>query len=619
MGISWVDYVIVVIYTILSVAVGFYYSRQAGSSTDEFFVAGRKLPWWIAGTSMAATTFAVDTPLAVTGLVVREGIYGNWIWINGVFFLGLTTFFFAAFWRRANIITDVELAEIRYSGKPAKILRVFRAVYFGLFMNCFTLGWVVLAMQKVLVVSFELDNVDLGGYSMKSILVSGCLLVAGIYSTLSGFIGVVKTDVIQFAVAMFSAYALAIFAVVRLGGIGSIQSSLITIYGEEKYDRTLSVFPDINDSTAMWTFITYMLFWVCNKNSDGSGYYAQRLFSVKTEQGAVYSMFLFNFLNFVVRPWPWIIVALASMVAYPNLEDPERGYPMIMMDYMPVGFLGLMLTGFLAAFMSTVDTHFNWGASYLVNDVYKRFLRPNESEKHYVMISRVVIMAIMVLTGIISTFLQSVSGAWKILIAVEGSIGSVYIMRWLWWRVNAWSEISAMLSSAFISLVLFLIPATRDSYPLRMGILIPTSVAIWITVTLVTPPVDSQVLVAFYNRIKPRGLWNPVIEEAKKQREAPGKEGLLQTDSGSDQNTVELDTISEDATSEAVQPRNDASIPLLPAVINWLLGCIFIFCATFGIGEFILGFYAAGSILLLGAITAGLMVALRIENAVVKL
>ena len=565
MKLSPIDGAIVVAYILFALGLGIYYSKRAGSNINEFFISGRNLPWWLAGTSMVATTFAADTPLAVTGLVVKGGIAENWFWWNAILGGMLATFLFSLLWRRAEIITDVELTELRYSGKSASLLRGFRAVYIGLPINCITMGWVILAMQKIIVLTFDLPPTT----SWRIIAVLVCMLIAGIYCALSGFWGVVMTDLVQFGMAMVGSITLAIIAVSKIGGIDTLKTKLAAEYGADH--TILNFLPDLSvGEGAILTFGVYlgMQWWAAN--GDSSGYITQRMFAAKDERNSLLATLWFTVAHYVLRPWPWILVALVSMVVYPNLEDPEAGYPMLMLNYLPVGMLGLMMAAFLAAFMSTIDTHLNWGASYLVNDFYKRFFKPHADDRHYVIVSRLAVVLIMVVAGVTSLFMDSITGAWKFLTALNAGIGLVLILRWYWWRVNAWSEISAIIASAVVTAIVFILPQTKDNFAIQMLIIVPSSTVIWLIVTFATSPVSSEKLTTFYQRVRPSGgWWGPVASHTE------------------------------------VKPSEDDG---QPAWINWLLGSACIYCTLFAFGKLLLGFYEVGMIFLLPALVTGYLV-----------
>ena len=566
MKLSPIDGVIIISYILFALGLGIYYSKRAGKNINEFFVSGRNLPWWLAGTSMVATTFAADTPLAVTGLVVKDGIAGNWLWWNMVLSGMLATFLFSRLWRRAEIITDVELTELRYAGKSASLLRGFRALYIGLPINCITMGWVILAMQKIIVLTFNLPDTG----TSKVLVVLACMLIAGIYCALSGFWGVVITDLVQFGMAMIGSIVLAVIAVTKIGGIGVLKTKLTEMHGASH--SILNFFPDFGaGEMAILTFGVYLgVQWWAANGADGGGYIAQRMFAAKDERNTLLATLWFNIAHYTLRPWPWILVALVSMVVYPNLSDPEAGYPKLMLEYLPPGLLGLMLTAFLAAFMSTIDTHLNWGASYLVNDFYKRFFKPEADDRHYVVASRISVVLIMLVAGVTSLFMDSIAGAWKFLIALNAGIGLVQILRWYWWRINAWSEIAAMVTSAVVSTIVFTLPQTKDNFAYQMLIIVPISTLSWLIATLVTSPVSEERLIAFYQRIRPNGGWWGRIPSLAN-----------------------------------VQPIGESS---MPALLNWVLGSAFVYCTLFGFGKLLLGFYGVGALfLLIALITGGLI------------
>ena len=565
MNISPIDAAIILAYILFALGLGLHFSKRAGSNIGEFFVSGRNLPWWLAGTSMVATTFAADTPLAITGIVAKGGISGNWLWWNMVLSGMLATFFFSRLWRRAEILTDVELTELRYSGSSASLLRGFRALYIGLPINCLTMGWVILAMQKIIGLTFDLPDTT----STRVLIVLACMLIAGIYCALSGFWGVVMTDIVQFGMATIGSIALAVIAVTKIGGIDGLKSKLVEVHGPDH--AILDFLPDFGaGELAILTFGVYLgVQWWASNGVDGSGYIAQRMFAARDERNTLLATLWFNIAHYTIRPWPWILVALVSMVVYPDLEDPEAGYPMLMLEYLPVGLLGLMITAFLAAFMSTIDTHLNWGASYLVNDFYKRFFKPEADDRHYVIASRVSVVLIMVLAGATSLFIESIAAAWKFMIALNAGIGLVQILRWYWWRINAWSEIAAMASSFVVSLIVFTLPQTKDNFTYQMLIIVPVSTLTWLVATYVTSPVSQERLVEFYQRVRPNGgWWGPVASRVESR----------------------------------ISPENRS-----PALVSWLLGSVFVYCTLFAFGKLLLGFYGSGVIFLLIALLSGVM------------
>src|SRR5229473_3038605 len=380
MKLTVLDWCIVAAYFGFNLAVGFYYKSRAGKSTGEFFLGGRNVPWWLAGTSMVATTFAADTPLAVTGMVARNGIAGNWLWWNFVASGMLTVFFYARLWRRSGVMTDVEFAEIRYAGKPAAFLRGFRALYLGIPINCIILGWVNLAMVKILQLIFGIGKFE------ALVIVLGMIALTSAISTLSGLWGVLVTDMFQFVIKMSMVIILAVFAVNAVGGIEEMKTKLVAAGRGD----ALNIVPTVGSAwMPMIAFFVYIgvnwwATWYPGAEPGGGGYIAQRMFSAKDEKHAVLATLWFNIAHYAVRPWPWILVALASLILFPGLADPETGYIRVMIDYLPSSLRGLMVAAFAAAYMSTIATQLNWGASYLVNDCYRRFLRRDATERHYV-------------------------------------------------------------------------------------------------------------------------------------------------------------------------------------------------------------------------------------------
>jgi SSS family solute:Na+ symporter len=515
MGFEFWDYVVMAAYVAMMVSVAIWAKRRGQESLEDYFTGGKNLPWWLIGISMVATTFAADTPLAVTGIVASQGLAGNWIWWNFMFSGLFTVFLYAKLWRRADVITDVEFIELRYSGTPAKILRVFRALYLAFPINCIILGWVTVGMAKLLTVVTGADQ-----WTIIFIIYG----LTGLYIALSGLWGVVVTDFIQFGIALGGAIVLAIFAVNHVGGLDALQTQLTEQFGSGHHLLDFSPFsnPEIAITTALvWVGMMWWASWYPGSEPSGGGYIAQRMFSAKDEQHAVGGTLLFNVMHFAVRPWPWILVALVSLVMYPNLADKEAGYPMLMMELLPVGLLGLMAVAFLSAFVSTVSTHLNWGASYVVNDVYKRFVKPPEefdskdqAERHYVWISRWATLLMMVVAVIISYFFDTVKSGWEAILSIGAGTGLVYMLRWYWWRINAWSEIAAMAAAAIGS---FAAPALGfEGFGPSMIATTSFATVTWLVVTFLTRPVERQTLVDFYRRVRPGGPgWRAVEPNAR--------------------------------------------------------------------------------------------------------
>ena len=576
MVLTRLDWLIIVAYFGLSLAVGLAFTRRAGRSTEEYFLAGRRVPWWLAGVSIVATTFSSDTPLLVTGITARGGIAGNWIWWSFVLSGMLTVFFFARLWRRAGVTTDVELAAIRYSGRAAHVLRVFRAVYLGLPINAIIGGAVTLGMVKIL-------KATLGIGELPAVIV--CFGVTALYTTLGGFLGVLWTDFVQFLLAMTGSLLLAFYATEAVGGLDAIPAGLARVHGPAA-DSLLAFLPRADSAflplltLAVFLSVQWWAAWYPGAEPGGGGFVAQRMFASRSEKDSLRAVLLFTVLHYTVRPWPWIVTALASMIylaADPAVAaDPESGYVRMMTDVLPSGWRGVMVAAMLAAYMSTVSTQLNWGASYLVNDVYRPYLRRGASAAHYVLASRVASLVIMLLGGLVALQLGRVTLALDLLLSIGAGTGLVLILRWYWWRVNAWSEISAMLAATLVSLWLRfgmgpgafgLGSGPRDSQLFfAYALLITTAVVtfVWLAVTWLTPPTDTATLVSFYRQTRPgRTGWGPIA---------------------------------------ALAPDVESDTRLGLALWQWALGVAAVYGSLFGIGQLIFGGRALGLALLAGAL-----------------
>ncbi len=507
------DWLIVVLYFVISAAIGLAYTKKASQSLADYFVSGRSLPWWLAGTSMVATTFAADTPLAVAGLVAKYGVAGNWLWWNGAISGILTVFFFSRLWRRAGVMTDVEFAELRYGGRPAAVLRGFRALYLALPINLIIMGWVTRAMVTILEVTLDVNP------WVAAVALFG---ITALYSVLAGLWGVIVTDAFQFAVAMGGSILLAVLAVEWIGGLDSLAEQSARHYGSA--EAAFSVIPPTDQawlplSTLMvFLAVQWWAAWYPGAEPGGGGYIVQRILSAKDERHGLLATLWFNIAHYALRPWPWILVGFVAAIRYPGLANPEEGYVRVMVDVLPSPFKGLMLAAFAAAYMSTISTHLNWGASYLVNDFYLRFIRPGAGQRAQVMASRAATVILMVLSLVVMAFLTSVEQGWKLLLGLGAGTGLVFILRWYWWRLNAWSEISAMAASLVTSLSLQAVgldlgdTASRD-YALTMLITVAVTTAVWLTVTFVTAPESDATLERFYRRVRPGGAgWRRVSE-----------------------------------------------------------------------------------------------------------
>ena len=522
-----IDWLIVLVYFVLTIGLGILLSRKASRSLEDFFVSGRSLPWWLAGTSMAATTFSIDTPLYICGVVASRGIAGNWEWWSFGISHVILIYIFSKMWRRSQIITDAELTEIRYGGRNAAILRGTKAFLFAVPINCIGIGYAMLAMVKV-VDALELWQ-SLGinpGENLKIWSVVGVSVLVLVYSGFSGLWGVVTTDFFQFFLALLGAIAVAIIAVNSVGGI----HELIPQVQQVSEIDVLSFFPfQLSNGSFGWsdaagitatTFSTYLFVqWWSFRRSDGGGEFIQRLIAAKDEAEAEKSSWFFNILHYGIRTWPWIIVALVAMVVYPDLADKELGYPKLMLDYLPPVMLGLVVTSLIAAFMSTVSTSINWGASYLTNDIYLRFLKPNASQAELVTVGRIASVMVTVFGAIAALNSTDITTVFRLVIAIGTGPGLVLILRWFWWRINAAAELAAMLAGFIIGLIISINPEFNQLFPdfgYRLLFISGTTAVIWIVVMYLTPPESDATLDEFYRRVQPGGVgW-------KRQRERTG-------------------------------------------------------------------------------------------------
>jgi SSS family solute:Na+ symporter len=521
MELAFLDWIIIVAYLAFALGIGIMFRGRAGRSLAEYFVSGRSLPWWLAGTSMVATTFAADTPLAVTGLVARHGLAGNWFWWS--FALGgmITVFLYARLWRRAGVLTDVELVELRYGGKPAAFLRGFRAVYIALLVNSIIIGWVTGAMVTVLQYTVFAGTRVGGGSEWLMIVV--LLAIVGVYATLSGLWGVVVTDFFQFAIAMLGCTALAIVAVGHLGGVDAMRLRVAENFGGG--EQAFRYLPDFFGADPwmplsiflIMLFVQWWASWYPGAEPGGGGYIVQRMASAKDEKHSVLATLWFQIAHYCVRPWPWLLVAFAALAMYPDLRsaaDPDAGFPMVMRDLAPVGLRGLLLVTFFAAFMSTISTQMNWGASYLVNDFYKRFVRPDAEGPHLTRVSRLTSLLILAIGSVAAYLMRdiSVDEAWKLLAALGAGTGAVFMLRWFWWRINAWSEIVAMIAS-----LVFFVVVSRfvESNEYRLAVVAGLTIVAWLAATFITAPESRETLERFYRAIRPGGPgWRPLARGA---------------------------------------------------------------------------------------------------------
>ena len=573
MHLTTLDWSIVATSIVISFIPAIYLARRAGSSTAEFFTSGRAAPWWLIGVSMVATTFSTDTPNLVTNLVREHGVANNWAWWAFLLTGMATVFFYARLWRRSRVLTDLEFYEIRYAGKPATFVRGFRALYLGLFFNIMIMASVNLAAAKI-------ANVVLGWPMVKTL---GIVIVMNIaFAATSGLWGVMVTDLIQFVIAMTGSFAAAYFAVTQpaVGGLAGLFHQIPP--------KTLGLLPDFGDWSLTLTVLIIPLtvqwwsVWYPGAEPGGGSYIAQRMLAARSERDALSGTLFFNVAHYALRPWPWIIVALSSMIIFPHLSDIQRTFPYVdprlighdmaypaMLKFLPPGFMGVMIAGLLAAYVSTISTHLNWGTSYIVHDFYRRFVKPAGDEKHYVMVGRIITAVLMLLAAGTTFVLDSARQAFELLMSVGAGTGLIYLLRWFWWRINAWSEIAAMASSFVVSIGFFIArkmgATTSDTAVLLWTIGVTT--VVWVTATIVTAPTPRATLVSFYRLVRPAGPgWRDV------QREA------------------------------GVGPSPDS---LAHSFLGWILGCIFIYAALFGSGSYLYGKWAQGTVWLVLFIASG--------------
>jgi solute:Na+ symporter, SSS family len=631
MPLNRIDWLVIAGYLLINLLIGMYYRRRAGGNTEEFFISGREVSWWLAGTSMVATTFAADTPLFVSGVIATQGIAGNWIWWSSCLSGMLTVFFFARYWRRAEVLTDVELTEIRYGGKPAAFLRGFKAIYLGLLMNCLILGWVTNAMVSIIAVLLgpmipqgKVVQLALGGHTLFSytlgtpestaLLICVFILVpfTGIYTSIGGLWGVLVTDLFQFILKMGMVIVLAWVAVVKIGGMQALKLRL-QIVGDavrqsgQSTSNPLAFFPDFHPgstSAVIWTlpvitFLTYLgvqwwSAWYPGAEPGGGGYVAQRMFCARDEKNSLGATLWFNIAHYALRPWPWILTGLVALAVYsphgglhPSAafgQNPQQGYVMVLRDYLPPALRGVMIAAFLAAFMSTLGTQLNWGVSYLVNDLYRRFAVKGKSERHYVAAGRVFTILLVLVSGYVAGQLTSVGQGWMIVLNLGVGTGAVYILRWYWWRINAWSEITAMIAAAAISLFLnnaalrSLLGLSKDAFSGSEPVVFAktalvtagcTTVA-WVVATFLTSPESEQRLVDFYRRVHPTIYgWRKIAAQAPELSEVRDLGGNA---------------------------------------LDWVLGCVLVYCTLFGIGKLVFGEWLLGVLLLAVAAMAGYLI-----------
>jgi Na+/proline symporter len=615
------DWLVIAGYLLINLLIGIYYRRRSSGNTEEFFVSGRDVSWWLAGTSMVATTFAADTPLFVSGVIAAQGIAGNWIWWSSCVGGLMTVFFFARYWRRSEVLTDVELTEFRYGGKPAAFLRGFKALYLGLGMNCLILGWVTNAMVSIIavllgpmipegkVLQLTLGNTTLLHYTLGSpnhtaLLICIFILIpfTGIYTSIGGLWGVLVTDLFQFALKMGMVIVLAWVAVVKIGGMQGLRMQLQVVGDATRHNglqtaNPLAFFPDVHlgwTTSAIWTlplltFVTYLgvqwwSAWYPGAEPGGGGYVAQRMFCARDEKNSLGATLWFNIAHYALRPWPWIITGLVALAVYspagglhPNPEfaaNPQQGYVMVLRDYLPPALRGVMIAAFLAAFMSTLGTQLNWGVSYLVNDFYRRFLARQKTERHYVAMGRLFTIGLVLISGYVASKLTSIGQGWQLVLSMGSGTGAVYILRWYWWRISAWSEIVAMIAAAVVTVVLKFAVTFSGNDPVVFAKTALTTAGCttvaWVLATFLTPAESEQKLLAFYRRVHPTVYgWSRIAKLAPEVSEV------------------------RDLSSNAM---------------NWVAGVVMIYCSLFGIGKLVFGEWLIGLLLLAVAGLAGWLI-----------
>ncbi len=568
MRLTVLDWSIVVASLLICFGPALFFGRRAGRSTSEFFGSGRAVPWWLAGLSMVATTFSADTPNLVTDIVRRNGVAGNWVWWAFVLTGVATVFFYARLWRRSGVLTDLEFYELRYSGNAASALRGFRALYLGLFFNCLIMAAVNLATCKIAGILFGLDR-------WQTLLLVGTLNVT--FAAFAGLWGVLVIDMIQFFMKMAAVIAAAYFAVTspQVGGLHSLISRVSAMEGPGGVDY-LGLLPDFtsNWDLAVAVFIMpiavqWWAVWYPGSEPGGGSYIAQRMLASRSEKDALSAVLFFNIAHYVFRPWPWILVALCSLIVYPELSDIQRAFPNLdpallghdiaypaMLTFMPAGFLGLMVGGLIAASSSTILTHLNWGASYLVHDFYRRFVKRDADERHYVRAGRIVTAGLFVGAAAAVYLLDTAKDIFDVILQVGAGTGLLYLVRWFWWRVTAWCEIVAMASSFAVSIALLVLKAQGTVFSTHAALLftVATTTVCWVATAYLGPQTDRDVLINFYRKVRPAGPgWTPI-------REAAGP---------------------------SLEPGPADNIPL--ALLGWVAGCTAIWAALFAEGNFLYG------------------------------
>ena len=565
MHLTTLDWAIIIVSVAIMFVPAIVLARRAGKNTAEFFAAGRQAPWWLIGVSLVATTFSTDTPNLVTNIVRQGGVAGNWQWWAFLLTGMATVFFYARLWRRSGVLTDLEFYEERYSGKAASFVRGFRAVYLGLFFNCVIIASVSLAASKIASILFGIPQ-------WETLVVGAAFPV--LFASMAGLWGVMVTDMIQFCITMSSAFAAAYFAL-KLPQVGGLHGLVAHIaQSHPDYLSVLPVFSDWKTAAAIFVIpltVAWWSSWYPGAEPGGGSYVAQRMLAAKTERDSVFGTLLFQAAHYALRPWPWIIVALASMLVYPSVGDIAHHFPNVqhkllgddiaypaMLVFLPAGFAGFMVAGLFAAYRSTLETHLNWGTSYLVHDLYRRFIAPDRSEKEYVLAGRVVTVLIMVLAGFLTTVLDNAKQTFDLILSIGAGTGLVYLLRWFWWRINAWTEVAAMAASFAVSAGFFIAAKMGSHIEASTVLLVTVAVTtiVWLTVTFLTPPADTATLDAFYLKVRPAG---------------PGWASVR---------------------ARTGAPPSPDSLP--QALLGWVAGLLAVYSALFGTGAYLYGNIGAG-------------------------
>jgi len=572
MQLNALDFVVIAGYFVMVIGIGLYFTKRASRSMEDFFLSGRKLPWWVAGTSLAATGFAADTPFMVTELVRQNGIAGNWfLWCFAMSNL-CATFLFFRFWRRAKILTELEIIEERYEGRSAGFLRGFQSIFYGIAFASLNIGFIMLAMQSFI-------SVLLGWNEYLSLAV--LLGVTMIYALSAGLWGVVANEVVQFCIAFFGSLFMAVIAVMAVGGLSGIETKLAEVFGSSTAQGLLSFLPTEEavkpfakpGEEMTWTlFFVYILaLWWIGEKSDGNGMFVQRIMATKNDRHAFFAGVWFNIVYYGFLMWPWILVALISLADFPELTDHKLAYPMMIQKYLPAGMKGIMFAAFLAAFMSSVDALINWGSSYMINDFYKRFIKPGASQRHYIWVGRGAMLVVLAAGIGVWSMTDSLAGAWKFMAELFSGLGAVWIARWFWWRVNAWAEITAYILSVVGCVAINVLEMYGIVFPeaRRYIFICIFSVAGWVTVALLTKPVSDEKLKKFVMKVNPGGFfWRRITRQVD-----PGK--------------------------------LPAGPPLTFNIISFVLGAIGLFSFVFGLGSFLFASYLHGILLCTLAVVLG--------------